>query len=284
MPHVPVLLKEVIDGLVLSPGQAVLDATVGNAGHSRLIVKQIGSEGRLIGLDLDANALEQARKNLVDFTGRLDLVQANFSDLNQVLAKLKVGQIDRALFDLGLRSDQIEASGRGFSFLRDEPLLMTLANQPALGSLTAYEIVNSWPLDRLAQTIRDYGEESRANQIAEVIVAARRKNKIGTTRELVKAIESVVRPTGRIHPATKTFQALRIAVNDELTNLEKGLQSAWDHLAPAGRLLVITFHSLEAKIVKKFYKSKVIKPTRAEILNNPRARSAQLRIIIKETL
>ena len=293
--HIPVLLKEVIDGLDFKEEDKIfVDLTLGDAGHSLEICRKFPWI-KIIGLDVDKKAALRSQGVLEGGGCKFEIVNENFRNLDEVLSKLRTKKIDEVLFDLGFSSDQIESSGRGFSFQKDEPLIMTLRDDWQ-GSLTAFEIVNSWPKVRLEQILREYSEESWAPRIAEAIVRRRKQKVIRTTRELVDVIEESL-PSGlrqkKIHPATKTFQALRIAVNDELESLKVGLKSAWDNLRVGGRLAVISFHSLEDRIVKNFFRDlknkqlahlitkKPITPSREEIIANRRSRSAKLRIIEK---
>lgn len=294
--HIPVLLQPAIEGLGLSPGETVLDATVGLAGHARVICEKIGPTGVLIGLDQEVEALARAREVLAAYPTKKILRVGNFRHWDKILPTVGIDHLDAALFDLGFSSRQIDESGRGFTFQKDEPLLMTLSDQIGPETLTAAEIVNHWSEAVLADIIYGYGEERGARKIAKAIVAERAEREIKTTfqlAELVKKTIGIGRRGGRIHPATKTFQALRIAVNDELGALKEGLPAVWQSLVSGGRLAVISFHSLEARVVKEFSRArkeegelelltkKVIKPSRAEVLANPRARSAQLRIFKK---
>ncbi len=286
--HQSVLLNEVIDGLNLSPRATVVDGTFGGGGHSLEICKRYPGI-KIIAFDQDASALDR---------GRAKMRGCNVEFLNQNFREIGGVEADAVMLDLGLSSDQLTppqgVSGRGFSFMKDEPLLMTMKENPGPEDLTAMEIVNTWEEQSIADIIYGYGEEKLSRRIARAIVEARQKGKITTSRELAEIIESAVGRRGRIHPATKTFQALRIAVNDELGALTEGLKRAFDILKPQGRLAVISFHSLEDRIVKKFYKAKVaggeaelvnrkiITPRAKEIENNPRARSAKLRILEKK--
>ncbi len=296
MAHQPVLLEEVTRLLDPKPGEIALDATVNRGGHARRLAAAIGPTGTLIGLDLDRAAIAAAEQVLKAFPlQRLILRQANFRDLETVFLELGLPIIHRALFDLGWSAEQLVESGRGFSFDRDEPLLMTLG-ETASGQLTANEIVNEWSETSLTDVIHGYGGERFARPIARAIVANRLIRPIQTTAELVKVVESAVPfwyRRRRLHPATKTFQALRIAVNDELGALTTVLPVVWRHLAIGGRLAVISFHELEARVVKNFFRliarddqarlvnKKAVQPTRQEILDNPRARSATLRVVEK---
>jgi len=293
--HVPVLLQPTIEGLRLQRGETVLDATLGLGGHAKAICEQIGSTGVLIGLDQDPETLELAKRNLEACPGQKMFALGNFRCLSEILQKVGVAQIDAALFDLGFSSFQLDRSGRGFTFQKDEPLLMTLSGDVKPGILTAAEIVNTWSEASLADIIYGYGEERAARKIAAAIVTAREENEIRTTFQLAEIIKKALGPRGRfgrIHPATKTFQALRITVNDELGAFKEGLGAVWEALSVGGRVAVITFHGLEARLVKEFVRTKkeagelellvkATKPDRAEVLANPRSRSAQLRVFKK---
>ncbi|NBD73552.1 16S rRNA (cytosine(1402)-N(4))-methyltransferase RsmH [Patescibacteria group bacterium] len=297
--HTSVLLHDVIDGFALSPEATVLDATLGGGGHFLTLAEQLGSHGTMIGLDADPAALARVEHLLAEHPPRprVHLRQANFRSLEAVLDELALEHLDAALFDLGLSSDQLELSGRGFSLKRDEPLDMRFAGDRTEGSeLTASLILNEWSEETLAEILRGFGEERRAARIARAIVARRTERPFHDTSELVSTVEEAVGPPrGRIHPATKTFQALRIAVNDELGALSEGLAAAWEHLAVGGRIAVISFHSLEDRIVKRFFREQAhrrhaslltkrpLTPSREECLDNPRARSAKLRIAEKQT-
>lgn len=283
--HQTVLLNETIDGLNLKPDSIVLDATFGGGGHSREILKRF-SNAKVIALDQDKSVWDGKDE-------RISFHNENFRDLDKVLGSEKV---DGIIFDLGLSSDQLENSGRGFSFQKDEPLLMTMKKSPSEEDLTAEEIVNTWEEKNLADIIYGYGEERFSRRIAKGIVEARAKAKIKTTTDLVKIISDSVPAAyrrGRLHFATRTFQALRIAVNDELRSLQTGLEKGFNALKERGRMSVITFHSLEDRIVKKYFKAlekegkailinkKPILESEKELKNNPRARSAKLRILEK---
>ncbi|OJI08930.1 MAG: 16S rRNA (cytosine(1402)-N(4))-methyltransferase [Candidatus Vogelbacteria bacterium CG22_combo_CG10-13_8_21_14_all_37_9] len=296
MAHLPVLLQSTIESLNLKPGSRVLDATLGNGGHALLLSEKIGPSGLLVGLDADAESLKRATATLKNSPTPTHLIQANFRDLEKVMTEAKLGPFEAILFDLGWSSDQLEMSGRGFSFLRDEPLLMTLNNQPLADDTTAYTIVNDWSEESLSTILTGFGEERFAKAIAKAIVTARAEKPIKSTFDLVAIIEASVPiwyQKRKINSATKTFQALRMAVNSELDSLSAGLVGAWNVLSPGGRLAVISFHSLEARLVKNFFRAKVIsaeaslvskhviKPERTEVLSNPRSRSAQLRVLKK---
>lgn len=291
--HRPVLLHEVLRLLDIQPDDSVVDATLGGAGHARALFEKLGPSGIFIGVDADAEAIKRAEIDLSSkATPRGYLEAANFRDLDAVLAKNRVSRITKALFDLGWSGDQLSA-GRGFSFLKDEPLLMTYANDSSQTAVTAATIVNTWSEKSIATILEGWGEERHARGIAKRIVDARQKRPIKTSRELGELVASVVPRRERIHPATRTFQALRIAVNDELGALKEGLHAAWTALAPGGRIAVISFHSVEDREVKLLMrewirkgegrlltKSPVI-PRLEERRANPRSRSAKLRVIQK---
>lgn len=291
MAHQSVLLKETIDGLNIQPGEVLLDGTFNDGGHSIEVCRSLGSSVRIIGIDLDSDAISKARKRFLSETCRIALYEENFRNLDLVLESEGLESVDAVLLDLGFSSVQIEESGRGFSFLRDEPLLMTLSKS---GKLTARDIVNNWEAEHLESIIRHYGEERRAKRVAEAIVEARSKDAIESSEELAEIVSRALGgKRGRIHPATKTFQALRITVNDEIEALREGLEKALKHLSPGGRLAVISFHSIEDRIVKRFFKEsakenkghiltkKPIIASAEELEKNTRARSAKLRIFRK---
>jgi 16S rRNA (cytosine1402-N4)-methyltransferase len=295
--HVSVLLDEALEGLALERGQTVVDGTVGEGGHLRAIARRLGTEGRVVGFDKDATALERTRATLSTIDCEVTLVQESYAQMDTVLDGLGIEAVDGILLDLGWNLSQVAESGRGFSFRVDEPLVMTYESAPPAGELTAHEIVNSWPETEIVRILYEYGEERLARRIARAIVDTRRQRPITSTAELARVIEGSVPARyrqGRIHPATRTFQALRIAVNDELSVLAVGLEKAVRYLRPGGRLAVITFHSLEDRIVKHFIRDretagilsrinkKPITPSEDEIKHNPRSRSAKLRIAQKQ--
>ncbi|OGL66540.1 16S rRNA (cytosine(1402)-N(4))-methyltransferase [Candidatus Uhrbacteria bacterium RIFCSPHIGHO2_01_FULL_63_20] len=284
--HVPVMLKEVLEALDPRPGQDYLDGTVGQGGHSEAILKRTAPDGRLLAIDRDPRNLEVAARRLSPFGDRVMTVRASFRDAAEVARNALVGPFAGILLDLGFSSAHVEDASRGFSFQQDGPLDMRY--DPSQ-ELTAAVIVNGWKEEELAKLLRLYGEEPHARRIAEAIVDARREARIVTTGHLAEVVELVVRRTGRTHPATRTFQALRIAVNDELGELERALPSLVSLLAPGGRLAVISFHSLEDRFVKRFFKDQdgetlkiltkrplTASPEEAKL--NPRARSAKLRV------
>lgn len=294
--HIPVLLQETIEGLNLREGDIVFEGTVGLGGHSKEILERIGKEGVYIGIDEDSVALAKAAARLERYAGKKIFREENFRDLDRVLDEEGYPQVNKILFDIGLSNLQLEESGRGFSFQRDEPLFMTFRATPKEGTLTAREIVNEWAADSLTDIFEGYGEEKFAWRIAQGIITARKIKPIETTGELVEIIKRAI-PVfaryGKTHFATKVFQALRITVNDELGALREGLTKGFARLAPGGRMAVISFHSLEDRIVKTFFKTqadegtavlvtkKPLVPREDEIKRNPKSRSAKLRIIEK---
>ncbi len=297
MIHESVLLKETLGLLKPKKGETVLDATVDGGGHALEICKLIGKEGKLIGIDQDPRLMKEAEKRLSGEKCGVVLLNGNFRHLDELLRSVNVGIVDVVLFDLGMSSLQLEDSKAGFSFLKDEPLIMNYS-QPLQGNeLTAQEIVNSFPEEEIFEILKNYGEERYARRISRNIADCRKREPIKTTFDLVKIISRSVPhgyERGRIHFATRTFQALRIAVNDELDALKEGLMKAWRVLKVDGRIAVISFHSLEDRIVKNYFKEKakegsglllVKKPVIAgenEIKFNPRSRSAKLRAIVKK--
>ncbi len=297
MAHIPVLLKETIDGLDIKENDIVLDGTINGGGHSFEICKKLSKEGMLIGIDQDTNALAKARERLHGCKSQIALRQENFRNLDKVLDEIGVEKINKALFDLGLSSNQLEESGRGFSFLKDEPLLMTFNPDPKEVDITAWEIVNKWGEESMSDVIYGYGDEKFSRRIASNIVKSRKEKPIDTTFELVDVIKKSVPiwyRRGKTHPATKTFQALRTAVNDEIRSTRDGMEKAVERLNTGGRIAVITFHSKEDRLVKMFFREKQkeggcvvitkkpIPPTEEEVKDNPRTRSAKLRILEKE--
>lgn len=290
--HTPVLLQEVVAGLSARKDEVILDATVGGGGHSEALCKAIGN-GTFVCLDADEDAILRSKARLQGCGCDFLFYQTNYRHLDTAFSKLGISGVNRALFDLGLSSFQLEESGRGFSFMRDEPLEMTFQKSPKEGDLTAKTIVNEWSEDTIATLLESYGEEKQARRIARSIVEAREHSRISTSFQLASLVESVVKRKGKIHPATKTFQALRIAVNDEFQGLRDGLSKVWEKLLPGGRIAVISFHSIEDRTVKDFFRElgksevgkvitkKPIVPGEAEVARNPRSRSAKLRIIEK---
>lgn len=291
--HDTVLLQEAVDALMVRPGDVAVDATLGAAGHFRELAIALGEKGTLVGIDADAASIERAKAAAAELgpgAPAIHLVNDNFRNLGRILDDLNLPCLDRALFDLGWNAFQLSA-GRGFSFRADEPLLMTYG-APEEGK-TAADLVNSLPEDELADLIYNFGEERFSRGIAKSIVETRKRERILTTGQLAEAVERGT-PSWyhhrRLHPATKTFQALRIATNDELGALRDGLAAAMDRLTLGGRIAVITFHSIEDRIVKSVLKDaayegrgsvvtrKPLVPGDIELAANPRARSAKLRV------
>lgn len=297
MQHVTVLLHESIDGLDIKKGDVFVDGTLGGGGHSEEVCKRFGDSVVMIGIDLDPEAIERASKRLSYFNPHIHYLQGSFRNIDTLLKSIGIDKADRILLDIGLSSNQFEDSGRGFSFQKDEPLIMSFKKDVGPEDLTAREIVNTWEVENIATILKGYGEEQFSWKIAKAIVAKREEKPIETTFELVEIIK-LATPKWyhhkRIHPATKTFQALRITVNDEIESLKQGLIGSFEILREGGRLGVISFHSLEDRVVKNFYKNKQdlelgiiinkkpIIPSEQELKNNPRSRSAKLRIIEKK--
>ncbi|MCX6703589.1 MAG: 16S rRNA (cytosine(1402)-N(4))-methyltransferase RsmH [Candidatus Zambryskibacteria bacterium] len=296
MIHRSVLLQEVIKGLDIQPGDVVVDGTLGNGGHTKAIADMFGTSIKQIGIDLDQDALDRSKERLADTTCDMTYVLGSFRNIDEHMAALGQETVNKVLLDIGLSSNQLEESGRGFAFRSDEPLKMTFKKELGEEEYDAHTIVNTWDEDSLRTIIRSYGEERFAGRIARGIVRTRELSPIGTTTDLVNVIlASTPRfyHHGKTHPATRTFQALRITVNDEIYALEEGLEKSFALLAPKGRLAIISFHSLEDRLVKEHFKSleaakqgiritkKPITPKDEEVYENPRSRSAKLRIIEK---
>lgn len=297
MSHLPVLLKEAIDTLSLKEGDVYLDATLGAGGHTSEVWRRHGKNVEILGIDADPTAVETAKIRLEMDGATPKTLALNFRRIKEVPDLL--GKVpNKILFDLGWNKKQFEEGERGFSFQKDEPLLMTFGSEPVLG-FTAKDIVNEWDEENIEAIIRAYGEENFSNRIAKAIVEEREKlgeAGIKTSFQLRDIIMGAVPMWYRfkkIHPATRTFQALRIAVNDELRSLEDGLKGAFEIIPKKGRIGVVSFHSLEDRIVKRFFRDladkelatlltkKPIGPTEGEIQENPRSRSAKLRAIEK---
>jgi 16S rRNA (cytosine1402-N4)-methyltransferase len=294
--HLPVLVEEVLQFLDCRPDRIYIDATVGSGGHARRILEKSSPTGRLIGLDWDAAAIARAQKTLAPFGDRFRLVQGNFRDLKEVLESLSIPAVDGILADLGLSSEQLEDPERGFSFRGDAPLDMRMDLRRRV---TARDLIQRFSGEEMARILREFGEERWANRITKAIIRQRRIRALRTTGELVEVIrQSIPAYPSRIHPATRTFQALRIAVNEELDNLENFLKRCPSLLNPGGRVGIISFHSLEDRIVKSYFQQwakrekgrtapfrmltrKPLVPSAEEVRSNPRARSAKLRVIEK---
>ena len=282
--HIPVLLDSILELMAPKPGSVFIDATLGDGGHAEALLKASAPDGRLLGLDRDGEMLERAKKRLASFDDRFLGVQANFAEIAEVARRENFPAADGIIFDLGVASWHFDASGRGFSFQGDEPLDMRLSGP--LGEWTAAEIINHVEQQELERIFREYGEEPEAKRIAAAIV---KRRPITNTMMLVNTIEEAKRRKTKRHKATQTFQALRIAVNDELGSLEAALPEALQALRLGGALAVIAYHSLEDRIVKRFMKEassqgmlelawkKPQVPEEDEIAENPRSRSAKLR-------
>ncbi|SHI62183.1 16S rRNA (cytosine(1402)-N(4))-methyltransferase RsmH [Lutispora thermophila] len=302
--HIPVLLKECIEGLNIKKGGIYVDGTIGGAGHSKEIARFMG-DGTLIGIDQDINAINAARDRLKDYGDHVKLVNDNFKNMKSIVQSLGIEKVDGILLDLGVSSHQLDEEERGFSYMKDAALDMRMDRS---NPLTAEIIVNQWSEEEIHNIIKEYGEERWAKRIAEFIVKERQKNKITSTLQLVDIIKSAIPASARRegpHPAKRTFQALRIAVNDELGILEKAIKDGVDLLKPEGRICIITFHSLEDRIVKNTFSKlekpctcppripqcicgqvpvvrivtrKPVIPGEKELAENPRSRSAKLRV------
>lgn len=284
--HIPVLLDEVADNLASVTGNLFVDATVGGGGHSSFILERYPGLN-LVGLDVDEDNLKIAEEWLRDFGGRVTLIRGNFRNLKELLKGAGINSFDSILFDLGLSTFQISGT-RGFSFNDDSFLDMRMDSRDLL---TAYDVVNKYNYEALKRIILEFGEEYRAARIARVITEERKRKPIATAKELANVVGKAKRRTGRVNPATKTFQAIRIEVNGELDSLRSGLADAIDMARPTGRIGVISFHSLEDRIVKEMFRAspllnvvtkKPIRPGRAEIISNPRSRSAKFRVAEKK--
>lgn len=294
MIHKTVLLNESIEKLNLKPGAIYFDGTLGGAGHSSKVCTDFGDTVRIIATDKDSLAIRNAKNKLFSFGCKPDLILSDYRHLDIVLTNLGVEKVDGILLDLGLSSDQLDVSGRGFTFKNDEPILMTFSEDEQ--KVNAKVILNNWSEETIADILYGYSDERYSRRIAKAIILARENKPIETTFQLVEIIRSAV-PTGyqrgKTHFATKTFQALRIAVNDEITALKEGMKKGWEFLNKNGRMAVISFHSVEDREVKNFIRNKVKngegkfinkKPIIAsdeEVRENPRSRSAKLRVIEK---
>jgi len=292
MSHTPVLLKEVIKYLKPQPGQNFIDCTLGAGGHAKAILEKTGPDGKLLGIDMDHDALDLAEHNLAQFKNRIILHQGSFADLEHIIEEHKFKPIHGILLDLGMSSMQIQGK-RGFSFNRDDKLDMRFSLS---ARTTAQEIINKWPEKKLAEIFKNYADEESYKQIAKAIAEQRQEEPIATTKQLASLIVRAKlhsrfrsRKT-HLHPATKIFQALRIAVNQEIDNLIKVLPQGLIALERGGKLVAISFHSGEDRIVKNFFRysdnleiltKKLVIPGSSEIKNNPRSRSAKLRVAQK---
>jgi 16S rRNA (cytosine1402-N4)-methyltransferase len=287
--HLPVLLEEVTEFLHPHPGGIYVDGTLGGAGHALKTLERSSPTGRLIGIDRDKEAIEWARKRLKRYGGRITIIHGNFSHLREIVERLNIGKVDGILLDLGISYQQLADAARGFSFQSEGPLDMRMDRTQGE---SASKLINTLPREELEGILRSFGEGRWARRIARAIVRHREKAPIVTTTQLSDIISSaVLKPPRRIHPATKAFQAIRIAVNDELENLRRAIRGGIPLLKSGGRICVISFHSLEDRIVKETFRQyekplklitvitkKPISPSTGQIRENPRARSARLRI------
>jgi len=293
MMHVPVLLKEVIDYLNPQANENFIDATVGQGGHTTSILEKNKPKGKVLGIEMDIDIYKELKEKMAKMSNRLILINDSYVNLKKIVKKNDFKPIHGILFDLGLCSWHLEASKRGFSYLRDEPLDMRFNPK---NDLTAAEIINFWDIERIEEILREFGEEKYARRISLAIKEVRKKERIVGTQQLVDILKRVLPKNydkKRIHFATRTFQALRIAVNNELQVIEDGIKQAIKILEPGGKIAVISFHSLEDRIVKNLFREKAEtgelniltkKPITAsleEIRNNSRSRSAKLRIAEK---
>ena len=302
--HTPVMLEKVLQSLRCKPGGIYVDGTLGGGGHARVILENTAPDGLLIGIDRDDDALLESEKRLQPFGQRKILIKGNFADIGEILTNLNIRKVDGILLDLGVSSHQLDTADRGFSFSLDAPLDMRMDQS---SRYRAYDLVNLSPEKELRKVIRDYGEEPMAGRIARAILAKRASAPIRTTIELADVVCRAVRRQGvrkKVHPATRTFQAIRIAVNQELSNLSTAMDAGIDQLGQGGRFSIISFHSLEDRIVKETFRSwegrcqcppglpvcqcqreaklrvltrKPLRPEASESETNPRARSARLR-------
>jgi 16S rRNA (cytosine1402-N4)-methyltransferase len=290
--HVPVMLPEVLDYLKLAPGQIIVDATLGTGGHSLEILKRITPGGRLIGIDRDVNSLDICQQRLAEFKDNISLVHANFADLDRVAANLDIEKIDGIVFDLGISSYQLQDVQRGFSFQEEGPLDMRMDKS---SYISAYDLVNNLNENEISQMLWNFGQERWHNRIAHLLVQERRNEPISTTKQLADLVTRAIpyryrKSYYRIHPATRTFQAVRIAVNRELEILESAVKKAIDILRKQARICVISFHSLEDRAIKHTFRAlkadgliniitaKPLTPAPSEIEANPSSRSSKFRV------
>lgn len=288
--HTPVLLTKVIDGLAITSGSKYIDATLGGGGHTREIINR---GGIVLGIDQDADALlhvqETFKSEILDL--KLRIVQGNFRDIKKIANDNGFETVSGILYDLGVSSNQIDSSGRGFTVRKSEPLDMRMNEN---NTLTAYDVVNTYTAEELTDIFMRYGEEEKAEKVAQHILDSRRNKKIETTDQLVAVIEEVIKRQGMMHPATRVFQAIRIEVNSELASIKEGISEGIELLCENGRLCVISFHSLEDRIIKQQFDTwerqgvgvivnkKPIIADEEEIARNPRSRSAKLRVFEKK--
>ena len=292
--HIPVMCKEVIDYLHLAPGSTIVDATIGSAGHAMKILEKIAPTGRLIGIDRDAESLSFAQSQLTEFKDNIDLVHGDFRNIDTILDELKVKKIDGILFDLGVSSQQLDSTERGFSFRYDAPLDMRMDKT---SYILAYDLVNNLTEKEISDILWSFGQERWHNRIAKYLIRERAEHPISTTKELreiiLRAIPYKFSHRQRIHPATRTFQALRIAVNRELEALSEALERIPEFLKKGAVVCVISFHSLEDRIAKhslrenahkglyRIITKKPLTATSCEVRENPRSRSAKMRVAVR---
>jgi len=290
--HVPVMREEVLEFLNPQRGDIIVDATIGCGGHARPLLERIRPNGQLIGIDQDQQAIEYARENLKEFSDSLFLVNKNFKDLEIILKDLKIEKIDGILFDLGVSSIQLDTPTRGFSIKADAPLDMRMDNR---NKISAFELVNNLPFEELSRVLRECGDERFHTRIAKAIVEERKKRLIATTGELSEIVIKAQGPHKfyKIHPATRTFQAFRIAVNNEISYFEMALRECIKFLKPGSKVCVLSYHSLEDRVAKQIFRNlekegqlrrltkKPLRPSQTESAQNPRARSARLRAVEK---
>lgn len=282
--HKPVLLHEVLEILITRSNGVYVDATAGFGGHLREILARLSEKGRLVGIERDDAALNYLRGSLVD--SRLSLLKGSFSELANLLASIGLSEIDGIIFDLGVSLFQLKELSRGFSFVSDSRLDMRMDTSQ---TLSAWEVINKYPINQLKRIFKDYAEEPAYEKIAKAITEERKHKTINTCRELAAIAEKICKRRGKIHPATRIFQALRIEVNDELGELKRGLSAAGESLRTGGRVCVISYHSLEDRIVKDYFRKgesshyfknltkKPVRPSSDELRNNPSSRSAKMR-------
>jgi 16S rRNA (cytosine1402-N4)-methyltransferase len=302
--HIPVLLSEVVANLDLPKKRIVADLTLGLGGHAKAMLEIMPAAGKLIAFEIDGDNLKIAKKNLKDFAEQVIFLNENYTNLAEELKKLKIKSVDGILLDLGIASTQVDNAEKGFSFRKDGPLDMRFDKK---SRLTAAEVVNSYSEKELIRIFKEYGEEQKARKIAQAIIKTRKRKPFKTTLQLADFIEKLLKRNGHIHPATRVFQALRIETNKELEGIEKVLEQAIELLRSKGRIAVISYHSLEDRIVKRFFRllsqdyinepgkmttthlepklkiitKKPVVPTGKEVSRNPRSRSAKLRVAEK---
>ncbi len=288
--HIPVLLKEVLWYLDPKPDQNFIDATVGDGGHSKAILEKTAPNGKLIAIDRDLDSVVRAKVNLLEFKNRVLFINDSFGNLLKIAGENKISPVGGILFDFGMSSSQLESSGRGFTFQKDEILDMRF---DVKNPVTAEDIVNNYSAEQLQEIFEKWGEEPKAKPLAKTIADIRKNKRIKTTAELVQIIEKIIKRHGKLHPATKIFQALRIEVNQEMAEIEKALTAIPEILAKNSRAVFISFHSLEDRLIKNWAKNlskkniikilskKPITVSAQELKINPRSRSAKLRIIEK---